>query len=111
MPRYIYKIRRNHYVYWEISRLARGLPKTFSYSTWDAKARMMYHVDLQGEMTFEKINLREERLDLLQNPLLGPILRRKHLLMEDELLIRRANKIAIYYLNIDKKYNLDNYLC
>ena len=30
--------------------------------------------------------------------------------MEDELLIRRANKIAIYYLNIDKKYNLDNYL-
>jgi len=25
-------------------------------------------------------------------------------------LIRRANKIAIYYLNKDKKYDLDNYL-
>ncbi len=25
-------------------------------------------------------------------------------------MIRRANKIAIYYLNIDKKYDLDNYL-
>ena len=70
----------------------------------------MYHVDLQGEMTFEKLNLREERLDLLQNPLLGPLLRRKDELLEDELMIRRANKIAIYFLNKDKKYDLDNYL-
>ena len=54
-----------HYVYWEISRVARGLPKTFTYSTWDEKARMMYHVDLEGEMVFEKLNLREERLDIL----------------------------------------------
>jgi hypothetical protein len=71
---------------------------------------MMYHVDLSGEMTFEKLNLHEERLDLLQNPLLGPLLRRKHMLHEDEIMIRRANKIAIYYLNKDKKYDLDNYL-
>ena len=35
---------------------------------------MMYHVDLDGEMVFEKLNLREERLDILQNPLLGPLL-------------------------------------
>ena len=65
IPRFIYKVRRKHYVYWEISRLARGFPKTFTYSTWDPKARMMYHVDLAGEMTFEKLNLKEERLDLL----------------------------------------------
>ena len=77
IPRYVYKVRRKHYVYWEISRLARGLPKTFTYSTWDPKAHMMYHVDMQGEMSFEKLNLREERLDLLQNPLLGPLFRRK----------------------------------
>jgi len=70
----------------------------------------MFHVDLSGTMTFEKLNLREERLDLLQNPLLGPLLRRKHLLMEDEILIRRANKIAFYFLNKDKKWDLDNYL-
>lgn len=25
-------------------------------------------------------------------------------------MIRRVNKIAIYYLNMDKKYDLDNYL-
>jgi len=38
---------------------------------------MMYHVDLEGEMSFEKINFNEERIDLLENPYLGPLLRRK----------------------------------
>ena len=38
VPRKVYEIRRKHYVFWEISRLARGLPKTFTYTTWDAKA-------------------------------------------------------------------------
>lgn len=70
----------------------------------------MYHVDLAGTMTFEKLNLKEERVDLLQNPLLGPFLRRRHLLEEDEVMIRRVNKIAIYFLNKDKKFDLDNYL-
>ena len=106
----MYRIRRAHFVYWEISRLARGLPKTFTYSTWDEKARMMYHVDLEGEMVFEKLNLREERIDLLQNPLLGPLLRRKDKLVEDDIMTERANRVAIYYLNIHKRYDLDNYL-
>lgn len=39
---------------------------------------MMYHVDMQGKMSFEKLNLREERIDLLQNPLLGPLFRRRN---------------------------------
>ena len=47
---------------------------------------------------------------MLQNPLLGPFLRRKEKLLEDEFMFRRANKLAIYYLNKDKKYDLDNYL-
>jgi len=38
LPRFVYKIRREHYIYWEISRVARGLPKTFTYSNWDPKA-------------------------------------------------------------------------
>ena len=71
---------------------------------------MMYHVDLDGEMVFEKLNLREERLDILQNPLLGPLLRRKDKLVEDDLMTERANRIAIYYLNLHKRYDLDNYL-
>lgn len=71
---------------------------------------MVYHVDLQGAMTFEKLNLTEERLDLLQNPLLGPYLRRKNELVKDEAMIRRANLIAAYFINKDKMYDLDNYL-
>lgn len=61
-------------------------------------------------MVFEKLNLREERMDLLQNPLLGPLLRRKEQLIDDDLMTERANRIAIYYLNRDKRYDLDNYL-
>ena len=71
---------------------------------------MMYHVDLEGNMVFEKLNLREERIDLLENPLLGPLLRRKDKLVEDDLMTERANRLAIYYLNIHKRYDLDNYL-
>lgn len=107
VPEVIYKTRRDHYVYWEISRLARGLPKTFTYSDWDAKAKMMYHVDMEGNMCYEKINLREERIDLLENPMLGPLLRRKEQLLEDDLMTKRANRVAVYYLNIHKRYDLD----
>lgn len=32
VPKIVYQIRRQHYVYWELARLARGLPKTFTYS-------------------------------------------------------------------------------
>ena len=44
------------------------------------------------------------------NPLLGPLLRRKDKLLADELMIRKANRISAYYLNLNKKYDLDNYL-
>lgn len=68
---------------------------------------MMYHVDLEGRVLFEKINFREERVDLIENPLMGPLLRRKGQLLEDEVMAKRANKIAIYYLNMHKRYDLD----
>jgi hypothetical protein len=68
---------------------------------------MMYHVDLDGSNDIEKINFREERIDLIENPLLGPLLRRKHLLLEDEILAKRAHKLAVYYLNRNKRYDLD----
>ena len=68
---------------------------------------MMYHVDLEGRILFEKINFREERIDLIQNPLLGPLLRRRKQLIEDEMMAKEANKLAIYYLNLHKRYDLD----
>ena len=110
IPRCVYRVRRKSYIYYEISRLSRGVPKTFTYSCWDKKARMMYHVDMNGEMTFEKLNLTEERIDLLRNPLIGYYLRRKEELKYNETMIRKVNKIVIYYLNMNKKYDLDNYL-
>ena len=67
----------------------------------------MYHVDLEGKIVFEKLNFKEERIDLLENPLLGPLIRRKEQLLEDEIMSKRANKLAIYYLNLHKRYNLD----
>jgi hypothetical protein len=62
---------------------------------------------MQGEMIFEKLNLREERIDLLVNPLLGPLLRRKDKLLLDDEMTKRANVLAIYYLNLSKRYDLD----
>ena len=44
---------------------------------------MMYHVDMEGRQLFEKINFSEERVDLIENPLLGPLLRRRAQLMQD----------------------------
>lgn len=68
---------------------------------------MMYHVDLKGKILFEKLNFREERVDLMENPLLGPLLRRKQALLEDEVLAKRANELAIFYLNLHRRYDLD----
>ena len=47
VPRFIYRIRRDHYIYWEISRLARGLPKTFTYSNWDPNAVRLHFESLR----------------------------------------------------------------
>jgi hypothetical protein len=41
----------------------------------------MFHVGMDGQMVFEKLNLLEESIDLLENPLLGPLFRRKGLLV------------------------------
>lgn len=110
IPKYIYKVRREFYIYWEISRLARGLPKTFTYSNWDDHAKMMYHVEMDGNMYFEKLNFKEERIDLIDNPLLGPYIRRKEIIYDHPEMLEEASRIAIYYINIHKRYDLDNYL-
>jgi hypothetical protein len=68
---------------------------------------MMYHVDLEGRIVFEKINFKEERVDLIENPLLGPLLRRKNQLLDDELMSKKGNQLAIYYINLHKRYDLD----
>lgn len=110
IPKFVYKVRREFYIYWEISRLARGLSKTFTYSNWDEHAKMMYHVEMDGNTYFEKLSFKEERVDLLDNPLLGPYIRRKEELYTNDKMLEEASRIAIYYLNIHQRYDLDNYL-
>lgn len=61
-------------------------------------------------MVFEKLNLLEESIDLLENPLLGPLFRRKGLMVQDDLMTKQANVLAIYYLNLHKRFDLNNYL-
>ena len=58
-------------------------------------------------MLYEKLNLTEERVDLMQNPLLGPLLRRRDMLLENPEMQARANQIAVYYLNLHKRFDLD----
>lgn len=103
-------MRRQFYIYWEISRLARGLQKTFTYSNWDEHAKMMYHVEMDGSTYFEKLSFKEERVDLLDNPLLGPYIRRKDIIYENPKMLEEASRIAIYYINMHRRYDLDNYL-
>ena len=38
IPKSVYEIRRKHYIYWELSRIARGFRKTFSYYNYDKES-------------------------------------------------------------------------
>jgi hypothetical protein len=38
IPKSVYEVRRKHYIYWEISRIARGYRKTFSYYNYDKES-------------------------------------------------------------------------
>ena len=110
IPKQFYKVKRKSKVYEEIQYLSQGYKKFLSYSTWDKMSRMIYHVDMDGKMTFEKLNLKEERLDILMNPLLGPMLRRTKDLPENADLEKKQNKLMMYYLNRGKKWDIDNYI-
>lgn len=60
----------------------------------------MYHVDLDGNTFFEKISFLEERIDLIDNPLLGHFMRRKDEIMVNPELREEVSRIAVYYLNL-----------
>lgn len=44
IPQFVYDIRRKHYIYWEMSRVARGYRKTFSYYNYDREA-VSHHIN------------------------------------------------------------------
>ena len=90
IPKWVYTARREHYIYWEHARLAKGYPRTFTHSNWDEKQRIMYHVDIEGNMQyFKEEGSAEDKIFhsigsvltgnylLLENPLLSWYIRRK----------------------------------
>jgi hypothetical protein len=54
---------------------------------------MLHHVDMEGSVTYEKLSLDEERLDLIKNPLVAPILKNKDKLVESSAMIERLNRL------------------
>lgn len=106
IPRIIYRIRREHYIYWEKSRIARGLQTTFSYYNFDNNSKMMNVTDNNGNIEVKKVNfnLGFEIEKAMENPLL------EFVYNKSKFNEKKANKVLYYYININNKVNLDNYL-
>mmetsp|Transcript_7848 Transcript_7848/g.15072 ORF Transcript_7848/g.15072 Transcript_7848/m.15072 type:complete len:222 (+) Transcript_7848:5377-6042(+) len=94
VPGFVLYSRREHYLNYEYVRLRNGQTACFTCSNWDPEAKMMYHVDRKGNHAFEKIVLPHYHYGNLNDPAQ----------------IERFSKLALYNLNKNKRYDLDNYL-
>lgn len=106
IPEFIYRIREEHYIYWEKSRLARGLSTTFSYYIYDEESKMMTTVDCNGMTKVEKLIFKSglESKAMLSNPLMEIVYKEKTF---NE---RLANEVSTYYMNITNRNDLKSYL-
>ena len=71
IPKSVYHARREHYIYWDMSRVARGLNKTFSYHNYDPTSVIViikiyrnYYISLTGKeiTTLKKFSLMKNGL-------------------------------------------------
>lgn len=106
IPKAVYRVRREHYIYWEKSRIARGMQTTFSYYNYDDKSKMMNVTDNNGNIEVKKVNfnLGFEIEKAMENPLLEFVYNKSK--FND----KKANKVLYYYININNRVDLDNYL-
>lgn len=106
IPKIVYRIRKQHYIYWEKSRLARGLSTTFSFYNYDKESKMLNITDRKGNTSVEKLLFKpgSESKAVLANPYMELIYKQK---VFNE---GRANRLTAYYNNVYNKYDLDNYL-
>ncbi len=102
IPKFIYRIRKEHYIYWEKSRLTRGLPTTFSYYNYDKESGMLNITNKYGETKVEKLLFKPgtESKEILSNPYMELIYKEKIFNMG------RANRLTAYYSNVNNKYDL-----
>lgn len=99
VPGYLLKVREESHVYWELARLAKGLPTTFTYYKWSEGA--MYEIDRKGRQT-----------PYLSHPSLENTATFDSLLHEQSFPAspQRHAEIMMYLKNIDNPYDLRNYL-
>ena len=102
IPKFVYRIRKEHYIYWEKSRQTRGLPTTFSYYNYDKESDMLNITNKNGESRVEKLLFKpgRESKEILSNPYMELIYKEKILNLG------RANRLTAYYRNVNNKYDL-----
>lgn len=48
IPKFIYEARREHYIFWEKSRVSRGKCTTFTYYDWDERSVIIFLEKVNG---------------------------------------------------------------
>ena len=94
VPQWVLFSRREHYINGVYVSLRTGKKPSFTFSNWDPVAGMMYHVDRDGNHSFEKIVLPSYHYGALKDPW--------H--------VEHFSKLAVYNVNKAKRYDLDNFL-
>ena len=69
IPKFIYEARREHYKFWELSRIARNKYNLFSYADYDVISDINFIRNIDGSQTTLKNNLLLEKLETIENPL------------------------------------------
>lgn len=94
VPPWVLTSRREHYINNEYVRKREGKTTVFTFSNWDQTSGMVYHVDNKGNHVYEKLVLPKYYHGVLENT-------------ED---VKYLSRLAMYNMNKNKRYDLDNYL-
>lgn len=109
IPQFVYDSRFDHYVYWELSRLARKKPNLFSYYLYDTEQDFIYYVDKQGLQRSQKNNLSYERVETIHNPEFEFYVR-EYKAKNELSSLKQGNLLIAYTENIHNAEDLRNYL-
>ena len=109
VPSFVYKARRDNYIYFELSRIARGLPTTFTYYYYDDITDFTFYVNKKGEHVESKNVFTQERSEYLENQLFEPIYR-QYYWKRSPYLIKTGNLLVAYNKFVEDRHDLDNYL-
>lgn len=107
IPYLIYKARKESYIYWELTRLSKGLNTTFTYYYY--KNDFLFYVNKKGATVSEKNIINREKIDQINNPLFEEIVKNWYY-TRDIKLQKIGNLLIAYNKNLYNRFNLNNYL-